>query len=90
MIIGDLLVRSANKFPHKTAVVSETRFLTFRELNDRVNRLANWLLDAGLSKGDRIGVLVHNGATPSSNSTLLRPRSGRSFALTTTTSRSRR
>ena len=61
MNIGDLLVRNANKFPHKTAVVSETRSLTFRELNDRVNRLANSLLDSGLGKGDRIGVLVHNG-----------------------------
>ena len=61
MNIGDLLVRNANKFPHKPAVVSETRSLSFRELNDRVNRLANSLLDSGLRKGDRIGVLVHNG-----------------------------
>ena len=60
MAIGDLLVRSANKFPNKLAAVSETRSLTFRELNDRVNRLANSLLDSGLRKGDRIGVLVHN------------------------------
>ena len=61
MNIGDLLVRNANKFPHKTAVVAETRSFSFRELNDRVNRLANSLLDSGLRKGDRIGVLVHNG-----------------------------
>ncbi len=61
MTIGDLLLRNANKFPHKPSVVSETRSLTFQELNDRVNRLANSLLDSGLRKGDRIGVLVHNG-----------------------------
>jgi len=61
MTIGDLLARSANKFPHKLAVVSETRSLTFRELNDRVTRLGNSLLDSGLKKGDRIGVLLHNG-----------------------------
>jgi long-chain acyl-CoA synthetase len=61
MNIGDLLVRNANKFPYKTAVVSETRSFSFRELNDRVNRLANSLLDSGLRKGDRIGVLLHNG-----------------------------
>jgi long-chain acyl-CoA synthetase len=60
MNIGDLLVRNANKFPDKQAVVSEARSLSFRELNDRVNRLANSLLDSGLRKGDRIGVLVHN------------------------------
>ena len=61
MNIGDLLVRNANKFPDKPAVVSETLSLTFQELNDRVNRLANSLLDSGLRKGDRIGVLLHNG-----------------------------
>jgi len=61
MNISDLLVRNANKFPDKTAVVSESLSFSFRELNDRVNRLANSLLDSGLRKGDRIGVLVHNG-----------------------------
>ena len=60
MTIGGLLMRNANKFPQKTAVVSETSSLTFRELNDRVNRLAHALLGRGLEKGDRVGVLVHN------------------------------
>jgi len=61
MTIGDLLVRNANKFSNKQAVVSEkgTR-TTFSTLNERVNRLAHALLDSGLNKGDRIGVLVHN------------------------------
>ena len=62
MNIGDLLVRSANKFPNKTAVVSEGDVsMTFCEFNERVNRLASRLCDLGLAKGDRIGVLVHNG-----------------------------
>ena len=60
MTIGDLLVRNANKFPGKRAVVSEGVSETFRELNERVNGLADALLDMGLEKGDRIGVLVHN------------------------------
>jgi long-chain acyl-CoA synthetase len=62
MTIGDLLVRNANKFPNKTAVVSDGNVrMTFRVFNERVNRLANRLCDLGLVKGDRIGVLVHNG-----------------------------
>jgi acyl-CoA synthetase (AMP-forming)/AMP-acid ligase II len=62
MNIGDLLLRSANKFPNKTAVVSEGNVsMTFREYNERVNRLAQRLREYGLAKGDRIGVLVHNG-----------------------------
>lgn len=60
MTIGDLLVRNANKFPGKPAVVSEEQTITYRALNERVNRLASALIDAGLKKGERIGVLVHN------------------------------
>src|SRR5208283_783673 len=60
MTIGDMLRRNANKFPEKMAVVFEDRSMTFRALNDRVNRLAHALVDRGLEKGDRVGVLVHN------------------------------
>ncbi|MGD0231342.1 MAG: long-chain-fatty-acid--CoA ligase [Syntrophorhabdales bacterium] len=60
MGLGDFLVRNAHKFPDKTALVFEDFSETFRTLNERVNRLANALLREGLTKGDRIGVLVHN------------------------------
>ena len=60
MTIGDLLVRNANKYPDKRAIVSEGFSETFRTLNERVNGLANALLGMGLQKGDRIGVVVHN------------------------------
>jgi long-chain acyl-CoA synthetase len=61
MTIGDLLVRNANKFPDKEALVAEDGVrLTFRMLNERVDRLCQALLGIGLKKGDRIGVLVHN------------------------------
>ena len=59
MTIGDLLVRSANKFPQKTAVV-EGVSMNFSQFNERVNRLSCALCDLGLEKGDRLGVLVHN------------------------------
>lgn len=60
MTVGDLLVRNANKFPQKKAVVFEDVSLTYRALNERVNRLANSMIDLGLRKGDRVGVLIHN------------------------------
>ncbi len=60
MVFGDVLTRNARKFPAKTAIVHEDTRLTYREFNERVNRLANALLKKGLNKGDRIGVLVHN------------------------------
>ncbi len=60
MTIGDLLSRNAHKFPGKLSLVSEEISMNYRTLNERVNRLANSLIDAGLKKGDRIGALVHN------------------------------
>jgi acyl-CoA synthetase (AMP-forming)/AMP-acid ligase II len=60
MVFGHILTRNAIKFPAKTAIVHEDIRLTFKEFNERVNRLANALLKKGLNKGDRIGVLVHN------------------------------
>jgi long-chain acyl-CoA synthetase len=60
MVVGDMAVRNAHKFPEKICVVSEDATFTFKVFNERVNRLANALIKKGLSKGDRIGVLVHN------------------------------
>lgn len=61
MIIGDLIERNSNKFPDKEAIVSGNGIsMTFRTLNERVNRLSHALLNSGLKKGDRIGVLLHN------------------------------
>lgn len=61
MTIGDLLSRNAGKFPGKLAIFDDYgHALTYGELNERVNRLASFLVKSGLKKGDRIGVLVHN------------------------------
>jgi acyl-CoA synthetase (AMP-forming)/AMP-acid ligase II len=60
MVIGDMLLRDAKKFPEKIAIASKDFSITYQELNVRVNRLANGLLKKGLKKRDRIGVLVHN------------------------------
>ena len=60
MTVGEMLVRNAHKFPRKTAIICEGVRLDYRALNERVNRLSNSLLNKGLTKGDCIGVLVHN------------------------------
>lgn len=54
------LRRSACMFPDKTAVVHEERRYTYRELEERVNRLSSRLRDAGLQKGDRVAFLCFN------------------------------
>jgi fatty-acyl-CoA synthase len=43
------------------ALVQGARRLNYRELNRRVNRLAAWLLKAGLREGDRCAYLAYNG-----------------------------
>lgn len=60
MVAGEILARNARKFPEKIALIHERGSVTYRELNERVNRLANALLRLGLRKGDRVGVLLHN------------------------------
>lgn len=60
MRVGGILTRNANKFPKKRAFVFENMSRDYKTLNMRVNRLSNILLREGLTKGDRVGVLVHN------------------------------
>jgi fatty-acyl-CoA synthase len=57
---GSFLRRSAYIFPDKTAVVHGDRRYTYKEFEERVNRLASRLKDAGFQKGDRIAFLCPN------------------------------
>jgi fatty-acyl-CoA synthase len=54
------LRRSALVFPDKVAVVHGERRFTYRELEDRVNRLASALRGAGIQPGDRVAFLAPN------------------------------
>ena len=60
MNAGYLLTRAANYYPNHTAFVIDDEAMTYKDLNERVNKLANALLDLGLKKGDRVGLLFHN------------------------------
>jgi fatty-acyl-CoA synthase len=54
------LRRSAYMFPEKTAVVYGERRHTYRELEERIDRLASHLKASGLQKGDRVAFLCPN------------------------------
>jgi acyl-CoA synthetase (AMP-forming)/AMP-acid ligase II len=60
MNIGTLLTRHAHYRPHHVAVMCGDQRLTFRELNQRVNRLAHALTTLGLRKGDKLAVILPN------------------------------
>jgi long-chain acyl-CoA synthetase len=60
LILGDGLRLNALKFPGKEALVYQNRRLSYQELNERVNRLANALIARRFTKGDKVALLLHN------------------------------
>jgi fatty-acyl-CoA synthase len=60
MNVGDWITKRSILSPNKTAIISDERKITYRELNDRVNCLANALINEGIHKGDRVAALLYN------------------------------
>ncbi len=58
--IGALFHARVPVNPEHRAVVDGDRVLTYGELEERSNRLANALLALGLERGDRVGLLARN------------------------------
>ena len=61
--VGQFLTRRARRDPGLEALVepSSGRRFSFEELNARSNRVANAMSDLGVSKGERVGLLLMNG-----------------------------
>ena len=60
MLTGDMLRRSAERFPQKPAMLWEGRSLSYRALDDAANRLANALIAHGIAKGAKVGIISRN------------------------------
>lgn len=62
MNIGLIATRNAHRYPDKVALVDANckRQVSWREFNQRVNRLAHALLAQGLNKGDRVAIYSRN------------------------------
>lgn len=58
--LGQILPVNAKKFPNTVALKDRERSFTYPEVNKRVNKLAYSLLALGLTKGDRVAVLLEN------------------------------
>jgi len=59
--LGQILRVHAKNYPKKVALKDWCgKALTYLELESRTNRLANGLLRLGLSKDDRVAVMLHN------------------------------
>jgi len=52
----------AARHPQKTAIVGEPRAVTYAELSDLINRAGNALLELGVSRGDRVLIVLPDSA----------------------------
>jgi fatty-acyl-CoA synthase len=58
--IGKIASKRAALTPNNLAIIFEDKPITYRELNQEVNRVANFFIEKGLKKGDRIAVDLLN------------------------------
>src|SRR6185437_994950 len=57
---ADLFEHGADAFAERTALVCGERQVTYRELEERANRLAHHLAGLGVSAGDHVGLYARN------------------------------
>lgn len=60
MNIAQNVERGCCLFPNKPALIFEGLYFTYKHLNEMANRFANALLELGIERGDRIGLLLPN------------------------------
>jgi len=60
LLLGEALARNARMCPDLEGVIFKEKRLRYLELDQRVNRLANALLSAGIKTGDSIGLVMPN------------------------------
>lgn len=58
--IGDLVEHSVDRVPDREVLVQGDRVLTFRELEERANRLAHHLQSVGVKPDDKVAVYSRN------------------------------
>jgi acyl-CoA synthetase (AMP-forming)/AMP-acid ligase II len=58
--IGEIANVNAKKYPNKLALKDAKCELTFNQLNERTNKLANGILNSGIKKGDKVAILSNN------------------------------
>lgn len=58
--VGEMLSLTARLYPEKKGVRCGAREFTWKEMNERTNKLGNALLDLGLRKSDRVAMLAYN------------------------------
>ncbi len=60
--LADLFEVVVDTVPDRLALVAGTDRLTYRQLDERANRFAHYLLDRGIAAGAHVGILAYNRA----------------------------
>ena len=60
MLVNDFLQNSAERFPDKVALVCDGHRLTYAQIEEQANRVANGLLALGVRRGERVAVWLPN------------------------------
>jgi acyl-CoA synthetase (AMP-forming)/AMP-acid ligase II len=58
--IHQFLEQSSIFFPDKVALINQKQRITYKEINNQANRLAHKLLEWGITKGERVILLLEN------------------------------
>ncbi len=58
--VSEALVRSAQTYPDKTALIFLDVKITYKQLNDMANSFATALIDMGVKPGDKVAMLMPN------------------------------
>ena len=58
--VGMIPALNARRTPHRTAIIDDEGMMTFAELNDASNAVANGLLALGVRGGDGVAILARN------------------------------
>jgi long-chain acyl-CoA synthetase len=59
-LIHHFLESGAQTYPDKIALIHEDVRATYAEINARANQLAHWLIDQGITEGDRVALIFEN------------------------------
>ena len=60
LVWGEILTRQSRKFSERECIIFEGKRLTYAQFSNRVNRFAHALINRGIGKGDKVGILFHN------------------------------
>lgn len=60
LVLPQFLDRAVQLYGDKQAIICDERVFTYRQLNERVQRLSHGLQKLGIQKGDRVAYLAPN------------------------------